>query len=239
MKSIVSSRIPVDGSLIHSIKEVYGGVFSSISVVFGFTEERSRLYGGRKSGYGATKKDLSELYDHGIGFDVVMTNHHFNEEAYQESQSLLQGIHRKGNGVVCTNDELAMRIKEDFPELTLRASMIKHCDTAEKVEKALELYDYVTLPVYLSDKEVLNEIKQKDRVIVFANAACAYYCKSHPCYHGVSDWLMTGKKNNKGTCEYKTIKKIYGHRDKMYQEFDLSNQLYEGYEWFKWVPRRG
>ena len=49
---------------------------------------------------------------------------------------------------------------------------------------------------------------------------------------------MTGEGNNKGACEYSKIKKTHGTRDNIYQEFDLSNQLYEGYEWFKWVPRR-
>lgn len=236
MKSIVSSRISVRGSLVDALREVYKDVFPSIAVVFGFTDDWSKLYGGRTRGYGATKEDLSELYDLGIGFDVTMTNHYFDEDAYHESLPLLNNIHRKGNGVVCTNDEFARRIKEDFPELTLRASMIKQCNTVEKIEKALELYDYVTLPVYLSDKEILREIKQKDRVIIFANAGCAYYCKSHTCYQGVSKKLMGVK--GRILCDFQKIKEVHGTKNEMYQEFELSNQIYEGYEWFKWVPRR-
>jgi len=57
--------------------------------------------------------------------------------------------------VVCQNDKLAGHIKGDFPRYTLRASMIKGLDTGEKIEAALELYDYVTLPVRHSDNETL------------------------------------------------------------------------------------
>ena len=72
-------------------------------------------------------------------------------------------------------------------------------------------------------------------MIIFANAHCAYYCKSHPCYQSVSKKLLEG--SSKFRCEYNEIKTKYG-REEIYQEFELSNQIYEGYEWFKWVPRR-
>jgi len=234
MKYIASSRSlrgPSD-NIIERLEYSYGDAFPSISVIFGFTDDNSRLYGGRPRAYRVTDKDLHDLYDQGIGFDATLTNHVFTEDAYEDTLPLLKRIHRKGNGVVCTHDELARRVKEDFPDLTVRASMIKHCNTAEKIDKALQVYDYVTLPVYLSDNDILREISQKERVIIFANAGCAYSCKYHACYE-VFSARIRGEPNKGYPCSSKMgeIKKP------VYQEFDLSSPMYDGYEWFKWVPR--
>jgi hypothetical protein len=160
-----------------------------IESVFGSTCLFSRLYGGRLAHhkYELTENHLARLTKHGIHVAFTLTNHFYDDAAYRESLPLLEANHKKGNSVICTNDILAVRLKQDFPLYEIKASIIKKIDTLDKIGHALKIYDYLTLPMDRNDDdEFLHAIPEKHRVILFGNANCAYTCPSRTCYLGFS-----------------------------------------------------
>jgi hypothetical protein len=121
-----------------------------------------------------------------------MTNHYVERSEYLENKRLLQKYHQPGNSVICTNDELAQWIRDDFPDYRLDASVIKNLKSREKIEEAWELYDSVVLPMSVNeDLEFLEQLEDKDKITLFANAGCALTCPSKICYVAMS-------KQNKG-----------------------------------------
>jgi hypothetical protein len=162
---------------------------SRIKSMFGHTVFFSRLYGGRPfdAKHSFTDRHIAALAKRGIGIALNLTNHFFTAKNYADSLPLLEKHHKKGNSVVCANDELALRVRHDFPDYQLGASMIKELDTAEKIEMALQLYDTVVVPMNKNDDDrFLESIRHKDRVTLFGNAACAYTCPDRSCYLGIS-----------------------------------------------------
>lgn len=160
-----------------------------IESVFGNPATPSRLYGGRSYNpqHSLTGRHIGRLHEMGIGLALTLTNHFFDEEAYRESLPLLKAHHRPGNSVICTRDELARRIRLDFPDYELKASIIKHCNTIEKIERCLELYDQVVPPMDMNDDDTfLQALSPKSRILLFANATCAYNCPVRSCYLGFS-----------------------------------------------------
>lgn len=152
---IVSSRnITPDVSVIDHLKIQYIYLdLEQISQVFGAVAMPSPLYGGRSydSYHSLTEGHVRELYDHGIGLALNLTNHYFDRNAYDASLNLLHSHHRTGNSVIVTNNELARQIRADFPLYTLKANIIKNINTLEKVDKAYRLYDDITLPMDKND----------------------------------------------------------------------------------------
>ena len=212
----------------------YGG-HQNISAVYASTEQLAPLYGGRPwTAYNSlNQQQIYELYDADIGLDLTLSNHFFTDEAYQQSRALLAAHHRKNNGVICTNDALALRIRDDFPDYRLRTSMVKRIRTADQIEKALELYDFVTLNMRLNDDvELMKSIVQKERVVLFANAACAYHCENQTCYIGVSQKMM----NKEVTLECSRLDVKY--HDPLHR-FDLSAEHLQGFRVFKLVEGAG
>ncbi|MGE5458838.1 MAG: hypothetical protein ACM3NJ_00150, partial [Methanobacterium sp.] len=163
--------------------------YQQIESVFGHTEDYSALYGGRpySKNNAITDQQIDQLENDGIGIALTLTNHNFTEADYHDSDKLLKKHHKKMNSIICTNDDLAVRIKNDFPDYTLKASLIKDLNTHEKIDKALEIYDYVVIPMEKNDDDdFLRRITHKDRAILFGNAACAYTCPARTCYVGIS-----------------------------------------------------
>ncbi|MCP4153683.1 MAG: hypothetical protein GY757_38495 [bacterium] len=201
--------------------------------VFGNTALASPLYGGRplKRECSLTHRHIKELEEAGIGLALTLTNHFFTETAYRESLDLLKLHHKKGNSVICTNDQLAVRIKKEFPLYSLKASIIKQVETQEKIEEALELYDYITLPMDKNDDDrFLREIKEKDRIILFANSNCAYTCPSRSCYKGFSQKHMGMPVTSH--CSKKRIPRL----DMGEVYFDIRKFKEMGFSIFKLVP---
>lgn len=162
---------------------------AKVESLFGSTTTPAPLYGGRayKPEHSLTPAHLAAMRDLGIGLALTLTNHFFNDDAYRDTLPLLRENHRAGNSVICTNDELARRVRQDFPDYNLKASIIKHITTLEGIEEALALYDYVVIPMDLNDDDqFLMSIPQKDRIMLFGNASCAYTCPSRSCYAGYS-----------------------------------------------------
>jgi hypothetical protein len=175
------------------LRRNYGNVpLREIDSLFGFVE-RSMLYGGRVFlRRELSDRDVFQLNNAGIGVRLPMTNHYVKREEYLENKRLLQKYHQPGNSVICTNDELARWIRDDFPDYRLDASVIKNLKSREKIEEAWELYDSVVLPMSVNeDLEFLEQLEDKDKITLFANAGCALTCPSKICYVATS-------KQNKG-----------------------------------------
>jgi len=181
------SKVP-DIPVFAFLRRQYGNLpLHEIDSLFGFVE-RSTLYGGRKF----VKRELSDrdvfqLNNAGIGVRIPMSNHFVERSEYEQNQSLLERYHNSLNSIIVTNDDLARWIREDFPSYTLDGSVIKNIKTHKKIEEALELYNAVVLPMKLNeDLGFLDDIKQKDKIILFANAGCALTCPSKLCYRSLS-----------------------------------------------------
>lgn len=160
-----------------------------IESVFGSTAQISRLYGGRpvRNTYELTEKHLERLAENNIHLALTLTSHFFDDAAYRESLPLLEAHHKQGNSIICTNDTLALRLKRDFPLYEVKASIIKQIDTLDKINRALEIYDSLTLPMDKNDDDgFLNSIRDKERIVLFGNANCAYTCPARTCYLGIS-----------------------------------------------------
>ena len=178
------AHIPVFGYL----RDTYGNVpLREIDSLFGFVEH-STLYGGR--GFvrrDLTERDVYQLNNAGIGVRLPMSNHYVEREEYLENKDLLKKYHTPGNSVICTNDDLARWVRDDFPDYRLDASVIKNIKSHEKIEQAMELYDSVVLPMNMNeDLEFLEKVENKDKITLFANAGCALTCPSKICYASIS-----------------------------------------------------
>ena len=183
---------------------------SQISTVFGSTTEPCDFYGGRVYSPEASLSDvqIEVLNSRNIGLSLTLTNHYYSRELYDANLPFLEKYHRKGNVIICTSDDLARMIRKDFPLYSLRASIIKNLNTLEKVKKAFGLYDDVVIPMDMNDDdEFLEGLPGKDRIMLFANAACAYTCPARTCYAAISKYnrrLVTGKsctKERQGTLD--------------------------------------
>lgn len=204
-----------------------------IESVFGSTNICSRLYGGRlnRRKYELTDNHLDRLTENGIHLALTLTNHFFDDVSYRESLPLLEAHHRKGNSIICTNDALAVRVKQDFPFYEIKASIIKKIDSLDKVNRALEIYDSLTLPMDKNDDDdFLNSIFDKDRIILFGNANCAYTCPARTCYLGYSQ-------ENFGVPVNSRCSKTKPHRlDMGHVFFNVKKLADMGYTRFKLVP---
>jgi len=161
--------------------------YDDIDYAFGFVEGTTSLYGGRVvEGVNLTKVDVYWLYDHNIGVKITLSSKIFNDDVYKESSKFLQHYQRKGNAVITFTDELAKRIKEDFPDYEIEASCIQDIVTPDKLKKKISLgvYDTIVLPIHMNDDiEFLKKIKDKEQIRLFINAECSYTCPKKVCYN--------------------------------------------------------
>lgn len=221
----------------YSIKEYLDTFFyninhSKIESLFGFSSTFSPLYGGRKFVINntLTEKHFIEMKNLNIKTSLTLTNHYFTEEAYKTTIPLLERHHKNGNIITCFNDTLAKRLKKDFPLYILNASVIKNLTTIDKIINVFELYDNVVIPIHLNnDLLFMESIPQKENIILFANAGCAYNCPLKICYLSVSNFNQNRKKTD--GCSKKQIK-----RPKRGITFFNIKKLYEmGFKNFKIV----
>ncbi len=183
--------IPNDQDLLTCINRLWPEYAPGIDEVFGFLPEPLRLYGGRAPAIddGLSNRQLACLRDHGMIFSLNLTNHYFDDEAYTEALPTLRRIHYEGTNIVCANNTLAERVKNDFPKIKVKASVLRNVNTKAKIEKALELYDSVVLPMPLSDdEEFLRSLDHKDRIVPWATCWCGYYCHQWTC------WIVASRK---------------------------------------------
>ena len=206
---------------------------SLIESVFGSTTFPSLLYGGRPFHleHSLTDQHIGDLAELGIGLALTLTNHFFDDQAYEHSRDFLKKHHQKGNSIICANDELARRIKNDFPDYTLKASIINKIDTIEKVEQSLVLYDFVVIPMDKNDDDgFLQGIKEKKRILLFGNANCAYTCPERTCYRQFSEKIAgepLTSKCSRGKISRLDLGEVY---------FDIKKFKAMGFKHFKLVP---
>lgn len=160
---------------------------AQVDSLFGFVE-RCSLYGGRFfRAPQMSDADVQAMYAHHIGVRLPLTNHIVDEDEYASYSGMFEKYHLPGNAVIVTNDKLARWIRRDFPHYRIEASVIKEIDSHAKIDRALDLYDTVVLPMRLNqDEAFLVAIEDKSRITLFANAGCALTCPSKICYPSVS-----------------------------------------------------
>lgn len=208
---------------------------SQIHSVFGSTTENSEFYGGRVYDPKKSMNDthLNKLYGRGINLALTLTNHYYSQELFEINLPFLEKYHRHGNVVICTSDELAKQIRKNFPLYTVRASIIKNLTTVEKVKKAFDIYDDVVIPMDLNDDDdFLESLPQKDRIMLFANAACAYNCPARICYPEISKFNQA--KTNKIRCK----KEELGLLEYAFYFFDVDKFYSMGFSNFKLIPAK-
>jgi hypothetical protein len=186
----VSARGKNEGMpVLEFLKTFFSSIpLNQIDSVFGFTEP-STFYSGRPFlRRQLSDADVAVLYENNMGLRIPFSNHFVTREEYRTHFSFLEKYQRKGNSVICTNDQLAHWIRKDFPVYQLEASILKEIDTHEKIDKALEIYDSVILPMNLNyNIGFLSSIKRKDRITLFGNAGCALTCPDRICYRAISE----------------------------------------------------
>lgn len=206
-----------------------------VSSVFGSTTEPSGLYGGRKYDpkRSLTNQQVATLCDRNIAVALTLTNHFFSKDLYAENLQFLEKYHRDGNVVICTSDEFARLLKKDFPKYTLRASIIKNLNTLKKVEKALLLYHDVVIPMDMNDDDqFLESLPDKNRIMLFANAACAYSCPARICYPGISGF------NQGKTGVVRCRKEELGMLEYAFSFFNVEKFHAMGFSKFKLIPAK-
>ncbi len=209
--------------------------FSQITSVFGSTTEPSGFYGGRvyDPAKSLNENQIDTLYNRKINLALTLTNHFFSHELYQQNLLFLEKYHREGNVIICTSDELARMVRKDFPMYQIRASIIKNLNSVRKVSKALELYDDVVIPMDLNDDdEFLESLPEKNRIMLFANAACAYSCPSRICYADIS------KSNQAGAEKIRCKKQELGMLEYAFYFFNVEKFHQMGFSNFKLIPAK-
>lgn len=205
-----------------------------VESLFGFADETSSLYGGRGVSRETllSRENIQEIYNSGVGLSLTLTNHFFAEESYQSTYSLLLKHHKTGNSVVCNNDTLAQRIRQDFPLYKIKASLIKNLNSYEKVVAALATYDHVVIPMEMNDNDdFLSSLPEKERITLFGNANCAYNCKARTCYKHISKKII-GRKVPENICSQNiSPREKLGHLF-----FDIRKLRGLGFTLFKLVP---
>lgn len=179
-----------DNPVFAFLRNEYGNVpLREIDSLFGFVEQ-SALYGGRDFvERELSDEDVDQLNDAGIGIRLPMSNHYAERQDYENSLPLLEKYHRPPNSIIVTNDDLALWVRQDFPDYHIDASVIKNIKTHRRIDEALKLYDSAVLPMRLNeDFDFLEKIEEKDRIILFANAGCALTCPSTLCYRSISKY---------------------------------------------------
>jgi hypothetical protein len=206
---------------------------NQVESVFGFVESTT-LYGGRRYiGPELSPRDVRALHDCCIGIRLPLSNHSVTRQEYEASAPLLRQHHGKGNSVITVSDELAGWIRADYPLYEIEASVIKDINTLEKLESALRLYDTAVLPMRINlDKAFLDQIPDKKRVTLFANAGCALTCPAKICYGSIS---KANKRTGESTaCSFgKVPRDLYGMLN-----FDLTALAGMGFVRFKMLRMR-
>jgi len=216
------------------LRDNYGNVpLREIDSLFGFVES-STLYGGRAFvRRELSERDVFQLNNAGIGVRLPMSNHYVERKEYLENKTLLKKYHKKGNSIICTNDDLARWVRDDFPDYRLDASVIKNIKSYRKIEEASELYDSVVLPMSANeDLEFLEQIKDKDKITLFANAGCALTCPAKICYVSIS------KANKGGEAEFQCSQDLKKREMHGMVDFPLEPYTKLGFHRFKLLRAR-
>lgn len=234
----VTSRTHVrDTSLRDFFQGSYGFIpLERIADTFGFVEEFTELYGGRAYDprHVLSHRDVEELYDLGVGIKLCLQNHFVTRKDCEENRAFLARYHRKGNVIICVSEELARFVKEEFPDYSVEASIIKEVHDPAAIEACLGVFDLFTLPPASNDNlGFLASLPQKDRIILFANARCLYHCNLRTCYWNVS--VQTKRRSDPGFGALKPHCSPDSPNKSEYVLFDVDRFYEMGFRHFKWI----
>lgn len=217
----------------------YSGLIEAkdVTSIFGFTKERSPLYGGRAwNGAEILDKDYDWMIDKGLKLKILLSGEKVSKKHYEESLPLLDRYYENSNIIVITNDVLAKWIKRDYPNYLLEASVIRQT-TLDEIDEVLEIYDSMVLPVrYYSQIDNLKKIKQKDRIVLFTTGSCGIYCENQICYRGASLTNRTYGKQRVDRCIMNEKPLTYNPGIDKIVSFDLSKFRQLGFHHFKVLP---
>ncbi len=102
-------------------------------------------------------------------------------------------------------------------------------NTIKKLDKALEIYDEVVLPMTANeDFPFLESIGPKHQITLFANAGCAFTCPSKTCYVSVSKFNKGDRDQLVGCSQSSKDREQLGMID-----FDLQPLVELGFRSFK------
>jgi hypothetical protein len=243
MKKFIVSGRGIQGPIIEALKKKYSRhlKWGAIDSVYCFAFGYSPLYGGRKymDRNCLAQKKVERLNSAGIGVELTLSSYYFNEELYKKTLPVLEKLEHKKNGIICTNDEFAKRVRKDFPKLFIRASSIKMIHTHEGIDRAFEIYDSITLPPWIVDlgQTFLQKIREKKRIVIFLTASCAYFCRQPSekrCYKSFSDYNINFKELEKSLeCSLRVngFRKIPATPI----EFDINHPMFSGFTYFKLI----
>lgn len=208
---------------------------AQIDSFFGFTTDKSTLYGGRiHAQTEISAYDLRSMYGMGINLRLPLTNHDASPEEYEANIPLFEKHHRPGNSIIVTNDNLARWIRRDFPDYRLEASVIKNINNLKKLDKAARIYDSIILPMSANlDEAFLVSIENKAQITLFANAGCALTCPSKICYASISKVNKTGDASLFRCSRKLKYRELLGMQD-----FDLDYLESLGFHRFKLLRAR-
>ena len=241
MRITVSARTKPLSNTMHEwlTKFEHSGLvkYADITGIFGFTREKSPLYGGRVHlGEEITEEDYVWMKKKGLEFKILLSGDVVSKKHYEESFELLDKYHVKGNTVVITNDKLAKWIRRDYPNYSLEASTIRQTELSD-IDEVLDLYDTMVLPLrHNKDEKNLKKIKQKDRIVLFTSGSCGFFCRNQICYPATAAINRNGGKGDpkciilegKAPFQYLGIDKII--------RFDLDEFISWGFNNFKVLP---
>lgn len=158
-----------------------------IDSVYGFIEPLP-FYGGRPYfSRQISENDISSLYDNGINLRIPMTTHFWNDQEFDKTRPIFEKYHRKGNALITLNDDLAQKIRKEYPLYSIEGSVIRNVRSLDRIKESLDIYDTIVLPMKINDdKDFLNSIEDKEKITLFATAGCAYNCPANTCYRKIS-----------------------------------------------------
>jgi hypothetical protein len=217
------------------LAENFGSVnLQVVDSIFGFNAP-CKMYGGRQFVLPELSDlDLKWMYDNGIGYRIPLSNILIDDQMYDEGRKFLQKHHRSGNSVILVSDDIALKIRNDFPLYSIECSVIKAVNTKEKVEAALEIFDTVVpLPeAFNTDFELLKSFPKevKDRIRLFLTIGCSYHCPGRVCYGSFSR-MNRGDIDAKFECAQMEHKKNFVPSGMV--DFDMENYLDLGFSKFK------
>lgn len=227
---------------------MFGGInIQQVDGVYGYLEEGpdAPLYGGRVLVDAKPEiwmEDVQFLYSNGIGIKIPLSVYpSFTEKEYEATKPLLELYHEEFNTIIVALDELAGRIRKDFPKYKIELSAVRDINNITKLHNVIDKYDAVCLPIECNDNtEMLQAIEQKDKIRLFVNAECSYNCPNKICYKSVSEANKGDLKTT--TCSaygLKTPRKFYKDDidwTKFY--FPIANYEQMGFSKFKVLSPR-
>lgn len=157
----------------------------TVDSIYGFSEA-CPLYGGRPyQREELSLEDIRTMYDLGIAYRIPIQAYNVTNEVYKESIPFLNKHHREGNVLIIQDDALAEKIRNDFPNYKIEASIIKRLSTIEEMVQALKLYDTI-IPHQKSFDTTIDKTKLSYELIkslrIYLCHGCIYNCDSYICY---------------------------------------------------------